>query len=102
MREVERRTGILERFAGCFTDHRAGYRIEHSVPELVAQRVYALALGYEDLNDHNHVRADPLLTVLRPAGTTQDISLLALAAILRTSDTVTSRSPSSRRPQLLS
>src|SRR3954452_10892486 len=64
LREVERRTGILRRFAGCFTDHRAGDRIEHSVEELVGQRIYALALGYEDLNDHEQLRADPLLAVL--------------------------------------
>ena len=64
LREVERRTGILRRFAGCFTDYRAGDRIEHSVEELIAQRIYALALGYEDLNDHEQLRADPLLAVL--------------------------------------
>lgn len=64
LREVERRTRILERFAACFTDHRALDRIEHSVGELVAQRIYGLALGYEDLNDHDQLRADPLLAVL--------------------------------------
>ena len=64
LREVERRTGILRRFAGCFTDYRAVDRIEHSVEELIAQRIYALALGYEDLNDHEQLRADPLLAVL--------------------------------------
>ena len=45
LREVEKRTGIVERFAACFTDHRDGERIEHTVKELVAQRVYGLALG---------------------------------------------------------
>ncbi|HUY12442.1 MAG TPA: transposase [Terriglobia bacterium] len=45
LREVEKRTGIIERFAACFTDHRDGERIEHTVKELVAQRVYGLALG---------------------------------------------------------
>src|SRR3954462_6747330 len=64
LREVERRTGILRRLAGCFTDHRAVNRIEHSVEELIAQRIYALALGYKDLNDHEQLRADPLLAVL--------------------------------------
>jgi len=64
LREVEGRTGILRRLAGCFTDHRALDRIEHSVEELIAQRIYALALGYEDLNDHEQLRADPLLAVL--------------------------------------
>jgi hypothetical protein len=64
LREVEKRTKIVERFAGCFRDHRDAERIEHTVKELVAQRVYALALGYEDLNDHDQLRQDPLLAVL--------------------------------------
>jgi hypothetical protein len=64
LREVEKRTGIIRQLAGCFTDHRDPGRIEHPVEELVAQRVYALALGYEDLNDHEELRHDPLLAVL--------------------------------------
>jgi hypothetical protein len=64
LREVEKRTKIIEQFATCFTDHREGERIEHTVQELVAQRVYGLALGYEDLNDHDQLRQDPLLAVL--------------------------------------
>lgn len=59
--EVERRRRILERFAGCFVDHREPAAIEHTVAELVAQWVYGLALGYEDLNDHDELRIDPLL-----------------------------------------
>ena len=64
LREAERLTGIIAGFAACFTDHRAPERIEHSVEHLVAQRIYALALGYEDLNDHDQLRHDPLLAVL--------------------------------------
>ena len=64
LREVERHTGIIEQFAACFTDHRSQEQIEHSVGELVGQRVYALALGYEDLNDHDDLRRDPLLAVM--------------------------------------
>ena len=64
LREVEKRTGIIERFAACFRDHRVKEHIEHTVKELVAQRVYGLALGYEDLNDHDQLRQDPLLAVL--------------------------------------
>ena len=64
LREVEKRTGIVGRFAGCFTDHRDAERVEHTVRELVAQRVYGLALGYEDLNDHDELRRDPMLAVL--------------------------------------
>jgi hypothetical protein len=64
LREVEAQTGILRRFAACFNDHRDPDRIEHSVYDLLAQRIFALALGYEDLNDHDTLRNDPLLAVL--------------------------------------
>jgi hypothetical protein len=64
LREVEKRIGILRQFAGCFTDYRNPDLIEHTVVELVAQRVYGLAMGYEDLNDHEELRNDPLLAVL--------------------------------------
>jgi hypothetical protein len=64
LREVEKRTGIIERFATCFRDYRKEGQVEHTVRELVAQRVYALALGYEDLNDHEQLRQDPLLAIL--------------------------------------
>jgi Transposase DDE domain group 1 len=64
LREVEKRIGILQQFAACFTDYRNADLIEHTVQELVAQRVYGLALGYEDLNDHEELRADPLLAML--------------------------------------
>src|SRR2546425_9712142 len=64
LREVEKRVGILRQFAACFTDYRNPELIEHKVEEMVAQRVYGLALGYEDLNDHEELRNDPLLAVL--------------------------------------
>jgi DDE family transposase len=73
LREVDRRLRLIDRLAGCFTDHRRPDQIEHQVSELVAQRVYGLGLGYEDLNDHDQLRADPLLGVLigkaEPKGT---------------------------------
>lgn len=64
LREVDLRLGLMQRLADCFTDHRNPNSIEHSIRALVAQRVYALALGYEDLNDHDHLRADSLLALL--------------------------------------
>jgi len=64
LHRTEQKTGILRQFAGCFRDYRDPARIEHSVAELMRQRVYGLALGYEDLNDHDHLRADPLLAML--------------------------------------
>jgi len=64
LREVEERTGILRQFAACFTDHRSPGLIEHAAEELISQRVYGVALGYEDLNDHDELRYDPLLAAL--------------------------------------
>jgi len=64
LREAEERFAIIGRFAGCFTDHRDEDLIEHTVEELVAQRVYGLALGYEDLCDHDKLRHDHLLATL--------------------------------------
>ncbi len=67
LREVEQRCHVLKRLAGCFVDHRDEERIEHSVASLIKQRVMGLALGYEDLNDHEVLRHDPLLAVLSDA-----------------------------------
>ena len=64
LREVEKGAGILGRFAECFIDYRAQDLVEHSVAELVSQRVYGIALGYEDLNDHDDLRHDALLATL--------------------------------------
>jgi hypothetical protein len=55
---------LVPRFAACFTDHRAPELIEHQVTTLVGQRVFGLALGYEDLNDHDELRHDPVMAVL--------------------------------------
>ena len=60
LREVEKRTGLLAGFAECFRDRRDPRLIEHTVGELLGQRVYGLCLGYEDLNDHDQLRTDPL------------------------------------------
>jgi hypothetical protein len=63
LREVAERTGLLRRFAEAFRDHRRADRIEHTVEELVSQRVLGQALGYEDLNDHDTLRDDALLAL---------------------------------------
>jgi len=64
LREVEQRAKIIGQFATCFTDYRSPLLTEHTVEQLLAQRIYALALGYEDLNDHDELRNDPALAVL--------------------------------------
>ena len=53
LRETEQRTHILKRFSDCFADHRNPELIEHSLESVVKQRVFGIALGYEDLNDHD-------------------------------------------------
>ncbi|MDA8124880.1 MAG: IS1380 family transposase [Deltaproteobacteria bacterium] len=72
LREVENRLGIIREFSDCFLDYRDASRTEHSLYELLCQRIFALALGYEDLNDHDVLRSDPLLAVMAgkadPAG----------------------------------
>lgn len=63
LRQADRSIGLTRGLAGCFVDWRDPRFVEHHVQELVAQRVYGLALGYEDLNDHADLRRDPLLAV---------------------------------------
>ena len=64
LREVDERFGVCARLASCFTDHRCAERVEHSVEELLRQRILGLALGYEDLNDHDLLGQDPLMATL--------------------------------------
>src|SRR6202166_3316508 len=61
---TERAIGMVDRFAACFVDHRSQELIEHRVSTLVGQRVFGIALGYEDLNDHDELRRDPVMAVL--------------------------------------
>ena len=64
LREAERRVKVIAGFAACFKDSRDPRRVEHELGALLRQRVYALALGYEDLNDHERLRFDPMLEIL--------------------------------------
>ena len=61
LREVDRQRRLVQRLAACFEDYRERSRIEHSVEDLLRQRLYGLALGYDDLNDHEDLRSDVLL-----------------------------------------
>jgi Transposase DDE domain group 1 len=64
LKATDRAIGLVDRLAACFADGRRPELIEHSVATLVGQRVFALAIGYEDLNDHDELRHDPLMAVL--------------------------------------
>ena len=64
LQQTDRRLNLLERFSQCFLDGRNQAFVEHSVREMVVQRVYGLALGYEDINDHEQLRTDPVFGML--------------------------------------
>ena len=64
LREVDLRLRLTERLAHCFRDFRNPDLIEHAVQELIAQRVYGLALGYEDLSDHEQLSRDSLVATM--------------------------------------
>jgi hypothetical protein len=63
LRQIDRGLGVSRMLARCFHDLREPTFVEHSLEELLSQRLYGLALGYEDLNDHDQLRCDPLMAV---------------------------------------
>ena len=64
LRQVDRRIHLLDRLGSCFSDGRSPLLVKHPLPEMLGQRIYGLALGYEDLSDHEQLRSDPLLGLL--------------------------------------
>jgi len=64
LRQTDKRLNLLPRLAKCFLDGRKQDLVEHSIPEMLSQRIYGLALGYEDLNDHEQLRKDPVFGIL--------------------------------------
>jgi hypothetical protein len=83
LRETDRRLNLLPRLAECFLDARNPIFVEHSVEQLVSQRIYGLALGYEDLNDHEQLRQDPLLRVLAGKADVEDSPLAGKSTLNR-------------------
>src|SRR5262249_37368612 len=61
---TDRAIGLVDRFAACFVDRRRPELIEHEVRTLIGQRVFGIALGYEDLVDHDELRHDPMMAIL--------------------------------------
>jgi hypothetical protein len=64
LRQTDQRLNLLPRLAECFLDGRNQNLVDHSIQEMLSQRVYGLALGYEDLNDHEQLRHDPVFGIL--------------------------------------
>lgn len=83
LRETDRRLNLLPRLAQCFLDGRNSRFVRHSVEQLLSQRTYGLALGYEDLNDHEQLRHDPLLRVLAGKQDIEDSPLAGKSTLNR-------------------
>jgi DDE family transposase len=64
LRATDRAIGLIDRFAQCFSDRRSAALIEHTVATMIGQRVFGIALGYEDVVDHDTLRHDPIMAVL--------------------------------------
>jgi hypothetical protein len=64
LRTTDRAIGLIDRFVACFQDQRRADLVEHEVRTLVGQRVFGIALGYEDFNDHDQLRHDPVLATM--------------------------------------
>ena len=64
LRQTDKRLNLLPRLAECFLDGRNQEQVEHSILEMLSQRIYGLALGYEDINDHEQLRSDPVFGIL--------------------------------------
>ena len=77
--QADARVGLVDRLAACFEDHRDGRFVEHSVRTLVGQRVFGIALGYEDLIDHDVLRGDPVMAVLAGKSTLNRLELGGLS-----------------------
>jgi hypothetical protein len=79
LRHTDRAIGLFERVASCFVDHRAPGLVVHGLPALIGQRIAGIALGYEDIDDHDALRHDPVLGLLseRLAARRDDCAALA-------------------------
>ena len=64
LRQTDQRLNLLPRLAECFLDGRNPQQVEHSIQEMLSQRIYGLAMGYEDINDHEQLRTDPVFGIL--------------------------------------
>ena len=89
LREVDRSLGLTESLAECIADPRDPAKVRHELRTLVAQRVFAIALGYEDLNDHQTLRDDPLLQVLSETPPGPEVSLASPATLCRFENAIT-------------
>lgn len=89
LREVDRRIGLTRKLAACVTDPRDPEKIVHDVRTMLAQRIYGIALGYEDLNDHDTLRGDPVMQALTERVPDEDTPLASAATLCRFENRIT-------------
>lgn len=83
LREVDKRIGLIDATAACISDPRRPGRITHDLRTLLSQRIFAIAMGYEDLNDHESLRDDPLLQIVTERGMNQQRPLASASTLCR-------------------
>ncbi len=83
LREANRRTGLIDALAACITDPRDPAKTHHEVTTMLAQRIYGIALGYEDGNDHQTLREDPIMQILAEVAPDPDDSLASPSTLSR-------------------
>ncbi len=88
--EIDRKLQITSQFAQCFQDYRKPNRIDHSIEDLIRQRIYGLVMGYEDLNDHEELRHDPMfaLSLGKRIGVQDKPAILAPKLYIKSSRTL--------------
>lgn len=89
LRETDRRLGLVQALDRCIPDPRDPEAITHSQQTLLAQRIFGIALGYEDLNDHHQLRNDPLMQVVTERGVDQEHPLASAPTLCRLENRVT-------------
>jgi hypothetical protein len=83
LREVSRRTGLIDAWADCITDHRDPAKLIHDLTTMLSQRIFGIAAGYEDLNDHHTLRDDPAFQLLAEQSPTPDNALASPSTLCR-------------------
>ena len=83
LREVDKRIGLIDALADCIVDPRQPAKITHDLRTMLAQRILAMAMGYEDLNDHDSLRDDPLLQILTERGMDEKRPLASASTLCR-------------------
>ena len=92
LREVDKRIGLIDALVDCIADPRQPTKITHDLRTMLAQRILAMAMGYEDLNDHDSLRHDLLLQVLSERRTDQKQPLASAATLCRLENSIDRKS----------